>query len=246
MISASISAGDGADDGDEVAAGTPQLGDAVLVELDLPALGDAEARDAEVDDVRAGGRCRRGWEPPPMPPDPSSGAVVSSSVSSSVSAPENDASLALDSVLDSSALSVGSGSGPGGSAGSGASSVEGPAPRSGSRTIPVSSGFIGPSSEPAAATPWPMAPARTMVATTAPTTIAVRELSRGAAPTGVGLSDGLESTRSSLRLRVRVTLLPARVAVPQTTQKFAPSRAASRRRGRTPCRGPRPCAPCRG
>ena len=132
----------------------------------------------------------------------------------------NEASWALDSVESPSSL--GSTVGPGGSAGSGASSVVGPEPRSGVSTIPVSPSSV--TSSPAAATPWPMAPARMIVAATAPTTIAVLELSRGGAPAGLLLlTEAGVSATSSFRLRMRVALLPARVAVPQTTQKLAPT-----------------------
>ena len=58
VIIPSISAGGGGDHGDEVAARAPQLGEAALGELDLPAVGHPEAGDAEVDDVRRAGRCR--------------------------------------------------------------------------------------------------------------------------------------------------------------------------------------------
>ncbi len=64
-----------------------------------------------------------------------------------------------------------------------------------------------------------------MAPTTAPTTNAVLLLSCGATPAGVGLRLGfaVAGSASSLRLRARVTLLPARTDVPQTTQKLAPA-----------------------
>ena len=64
-----------------------------------------------------------------------------------------------------------------------------------------------------------------MAPTIAPTTSAVLLLSCGATPAGVGLRLGfaVAGSASSLRLRARVTLLPARTDVPQTTQKLAPA-----------------------
>ena len=132
--------------------------------------------------------------------------------------------MALDgAALDSVDSSTGSGVGPGGSAGSGGSSVVGPEPSSGTSTIGLSEPSGASSLPPAAAAPWPMAPARTIVATTVPTTIAVLLLSRGGAPAGAVDLTATGASTSSLRLRWRVALLPARVAVPQTTQKLAPS-----------------------
>src|SRR5689334_1616855 len=64
-----------------------------------------------------------------------------------------------------------------------------------------------------------------MVATTAPTTSAVVLRSWGATPAGVGRRLGRVASAgaSSVRLRARVTLLPARTEVPQATQKLAPA-----------------------
>src|SRR5690349_10454058 len=128
--------------------------------------------------------------PPPRPPLPSSGEGLAEGpvVRSADTAPPK--ALAADGAVPEDAPSEASGVGPGAGTGVGAGPVVGPEPTWVCRSIgEVLGGLL--SSAAAAAAAWPITPATTIVAATAPTTIAVRLLSCGATPSGVGRSDGL-------------------------------------------------------